>query len=663
MKFKDVIAISLALCVLSAASAVAQPVVIRTDVPNKAFYKDIFIDSGLRINAFPSMPAVDMLGLSSETMRIGRDTLPNQEMQRMLLAGTKDDTNGRLLYPDGEPRFRLIYVNGGLADNHGITLELAGREAFRTFFENGGSYVGSCAGAYLPSRGFDFDFYGQGYLGMWPGVSSEAAITRIFPTYIIPENCPLLRYYDFGGDLKVDSLKHWNGPYFANYAMVPGTEVLCINDLPGTILDRQPSVIAWKADAFTGRIIPIGGHPEQVKDGERRDLMAAILLYALDGQGCAKVKGILENGEVRSMTRSTEDHDPAYTKIGDRQCHHFAFSLPKKARNVRVKLEALAPFELSLRLAKGTFAFKEDATYKAEGAAAVKELKFDSLEPGTWYVGVQCENTVISNEQEDYDHYGNTAVLNGVPYKVSVSWDEIGMGEAVLMRGSDVNEHIKLLSSSAVRSNGNDSVVTKVVFKTGSKDSDGVRIDARESEEPIYLKMDRKGVVTISTPADRIRTCYMASGLFDGFVNLRQIKNLEAVDFSCGHSLQYFFRNCRTIEKLDLSGIDLSEITGMQGAFRYMPALEEIDFGGFVCTSEYLKAPSYLFCGQADKDGERTASGSGKLTIRCTEECAQWLAGTNLRWLHSGAKNAKPIEIHFIDYKTGREINPVWKED
>jgi len=255
MKTLHTLTLSLVAALFAATVADAQQVVVRTDVPNKAFYKDIFIDSGIRINAFPSMPAVDRLGLSSETMRIGKDTIPNQEMQRMLISGSSDDTNGRLLYPDGEPRFRVIYVNGGLADSHGITLEKAGREAFRKFYENGGSYVGSCAGGYLPCRAIGNVACGQGYIGIWPGKCNEAAITKIFPNYILPENSPLLKYYDFGGDHKVDSLKHWNGPYFATPDAVPGTEVLCINELPGYILDKHPSVIAYKADAFTGRAL------------------------------------------------------------------------------------------------------------------------------------------------------------------------------------------------------------------------------------------------------------------------------------------------------------------------------------------------------------------------------------------------------------------------
>ena len=125
------------------------------------------------------------------------------------------------------------------------------------------------------------------------------------------------------------------------------------------------------------------------------------------------------------MTCRTEDMKPAYTRIGDRQCHHFVFALPEGARNVRVRLVSLEGYNLSLRLAKGTFAFKEDAQYSLENSEAWKELYWPTLEAGTWYVGVQCESTVtVSNEHGTYGTvYSNTGVLNGVPYTLGVTWD------------------------------------------------------------------------------------------------------------------------------------------------------------------------------------------------------------------------------------------------
>ncbi len=398
---------------------------IRTDVRNKAFYKDLFMDAGLHLSQYSNMPIVSYLGISYEYYMESSETDASLARQRAIFSGSSVDLNGHLLYPDGEPRFKMIYVNGGDSSPHGKSLELEGQEAIRSYVRNGGSYVGSCAGAYLSTIGaynYDGD-YSVNYFRLWPGMVFRVELTGIYPGYIIPDDSPLLKYYDFGGDHYVDSVKHWNGPFFDNIDMVPGTEVLAKFDYPDFIFHQKPSIIAYKVSDFTGRVIPCGGHPEQVADGENRDLMAAMALYAMDGVGNAKVKGILRNGVVRQMTKSTTDKDPAYTKIGDKQCHHFAFALPQGARNIKVRLEALDDFNLSLRLAEGTFAFKEDAQYKVENTDKVKELSFGTLPKGTWYVGVQCEDTVTSTVVSTGLKYTNTDVLNGVPYTISVSWD------------------------------------------------------------------------------------------------------------------------------------------------------------------------------------------------------------------------------------------------
>ncbi len=411
-------------------------VVIRTDVPNKAFYKDVFSDAGASLSKYKTMPVVDYLGLSYEYFYT--DSYSDSQIaadidtQAGVFIKNENDENGVLLWPDGEPRFRVLYENGGYSGTHGRGLWAQGRDNIRKFFYNGGSYVGSCAGAFFASRGIiDNDYTTtSAYLGLWPGYVNNTSIYDIYPDYIIPDDSPLLKYYDFGGNKRVEGVMHWNGPYFEEYDMVPGTEVLCINDYPAYRYHMKPSVIAYKPSIWSGRVIPSGGHPEQVKDGERRDLMAAYIKYAFDGVGIAKAKGVLHNGEVRRMTKSTSDDDPDYTKIGDKQCHHFVFALPEGARNICVRLESLEKFNLSLRMAEGTFAFKEDAQYKVENTELVKELKFDKLPKGTWYIGVQCEDAPDcklddygGGKYSGYIYSGNLAVLNGAPYTISVTWN------------------------------------------------------------------------------------------------------------------------------------------------------------------------------------------------------------------------------------------------
>ena len=120
--------------------------------------KDVFMDSGINVNSLKDLPAARFIGASWEAFISAphspmeltlRDTL----LQREMICGSEMDENGVLLYPDGEPRFRVIYMNGGKATAHGRSLTPAGRSNMQKFLKNGGSYVGTCAGAYISSMG------------------------------------------------------------------------------------------------------------------------------------------------------------------------------------------------------------------------------------------------------------------------------------------------------------------------------------------------------------------------------------------------------------------------------------------------------------------------------------------------------------------------------
>lgn len=408
---------------------------IRTDVPNKAFYKDFLNEDGIGLSDYKTLTCTNRLGLSTETVYTRTNDAANQAAQNRLLIGDENDENGILLYPDGEPRYRMMYVNGGQSYTHGPSLMAQGRENFRKFVYGGGSYLASCAGSYVGSRGIieagtttsnPAMMAYNGYIGLWPGLVDNTGLTNAYPDYIIPAESPLLQYDNFGGDFRVDSIKQWNGPYFSEYASVPGTEALAYFDYPAYRCHNHPSIISYKPSPFCGRITLIGGHPEQYADGlEGAHLMDALVNYSLDHVGIAKIKGILRNGELRAMTEPSSANDPAHAKVGDKQCHHFAFGLPAGARNIRVRLEVKEDFNVSLRLAKGTFAFAEDALYSVENGNLVKELFFDTLEAGTWYIGVQCEDTVTNDPSSTYgiSYSGKIAALNGAPYTIQVTWE------------------------------------------------------------------------------------------------------------------------------------------------------------------------------------------------------------------------------------------------
>lgn len=426
-------------------------VVIRTDVPNKAFYKDMFNDDGVgvcpgrgNLNAFKDLASRGFTYEYVECQEKHRATtyvsslssVPLESRNAMLkyYVGSDNDSNGYLLYPDGEPRFKMFYVNGGYENTHVAAWTAQGRENIRTFFYNGGSYTGNCCGALLctyrnqPGWTHSGQTPVTGTVGLWPGYPKGMAGN--FTTHFdVPKDSPLMKYntleyQDIIFDGHVDSVRHANGPFFPNPGQVPGTEVLGVYSDQSRSGYGYPCSIAYKPSIYTGRVAICGSHPETTPGSECLWFMTSMFRYAMDGVGIAKVKGILHNGEVRNMTKSTEDKDPAFTKVGDKQCHHFAFALPEGARNIKVRMESLQGFNLSLRMASGTFAFKEDAQYKVENTNAVKELTFSTLPKGTWYVGVQCEDTVdTANDDYGIIYTGNTAVLNGAPYRISVSWD------------------------------------------------------------------------------------------------------------------------------------------------------------------------------------------------------------------------------------------------
>ena len=660
---------------------------VRTDVPNKAFYKDVFMHGGLSLSSYDTLPFLGALNLSHEYVALGSATEENKALQNSIFNSNPDDANGVLLYPDGEPRFRLLYVNGGCANSSGKKLENQGRINFKTFVDNGGSYVGNCAGAYLPAVTEDRTGFG-GYVGVWPGDCSGASTPIWNVGYIVPEGSPLRKYSDFGGDYYIDSVRHHNGPYFERWYEVPGTEVLTLNDYPAYRFHNLPSAIAYKADCYKGRVIPIGGHPEKITEGERYTLMQSYVRYALEGIGCAKAKGILSNGELRRMTKSTEDNDPAFTKIGDKQCHHFVFVLPKKARNIEIRLESLENYELSLRLAQGTYAFKEDAQYAAEGKELVKTLKFEELPAGTWYVGIQCESTVEATPAKTHVIYSNTAILNGAPYTISVKWDEVETGKAVLAIGANANEAIKKMLNPKAIFTDIDSSITKIVFKTSVPDPKGVRIDDPVlSEEPVCASIN-KDVLTISTTADEIQFGLHPSFFFQGYGMLKSIENIEALNTSEALSFTELFKDCSSLEKIDLSSFEAGSLLSIDGmfhncaslrkvdfsplrtnhpiklgdSFRGMPALEEIDFGLMEFNDYEVYSNIYLFSSKKDAGHNRSCSKSNALTIKCIDSVARKMfENASLKNLKDGTEGATPVTVRFIDSATGREMVTDWK--
>lgn len=430
------------LCLLAIAFATYNSLTAQDNA--KGYYKDLFIDGGIKLTSSSNLPSARYLGLSVEAFTSSShksngksaynmiDTL----RQHQVFGGSPIDENGVLLFPDGSPRFRMIYVNGGGAASHGRSLGEEGRARIREYIRNGGSYIGSCAGAFVASRAVKGDSalkYTDAYIGIWPGLTISTGIHNSQTRLNLDNDSPLLKYYDFGNRGYVDSVYHNGGGYGVTDTDWPkGTEILARYDIQGRTdlkLKRNiqdfPAIWGQKADEHSGRVIMCGSHPEFVRTGEKLELMCAMVRYALDGNGTPKLKGTLKNGEERKMYCFTHDNNPDFTAIGDKQYHHFALNVPKDTKKVTLTLKpkaGYANFDLFLLAHPQKYAYLGEAKYKNMGTGSEKTLVINQPNAGTLYLSVLCNTTVETiNTPYGTEYTGRVDVLNGVPYSITAT--------------------------------------------------------------------------------------------------------------------------------------------------------------------------------------------------------------------------------------------------
>lgn len=405
------------------------------------FYKDIFMDSGINVTSTKDLPVSRYLQLSIEAFISATHspdslTIKDTILQNNMICGSDMDWNGILLYPDGAPRFRMIYMNGGKATKHGNSLTPKGRENIRAFIAGGGSYVGTCAGAYIASMGRvnKVPVVTPEYTAIWPGFAKGTKLEKSFTAMAVIPGSPLLKYADFGGDMRIDSVRHNGGcyAYYGKDGVIPeGTEPL-LTYIYDTVsvnskvrIHGEVSAWAYKKDNNTGRVVVTGSHPEAMVTGERLELMAALVSYAMDGNGAPRVKGTLENGKWRVMDKETKDALPEYTRIGDRQYHHYVVNVPKNAKKVIVDLRGIREkddVDLSLLAKSNDFAMHSTSKIKNVAKGANKQLVIEHPAAGELYISVFCESTVSARTGKyGTEYFGRTDLLNGVPYKIMVS--------------------------------------------------------------------------------------------------------------------------------------------------------------------------------------------------------------------------------------------------
>jgi hypothetical protein len=190
-------------------------------------------------------------------------------------------------------------------------------------------------------------------------------------------------------------------------------------------INGLPVVWAHKESAETGRVVLCGSHPEGARiEADNLGLMAAMVRYAMAGNGTPQLKAVLSPGEPRAMTNR---RDPAFAPVGDRQYHHFCIEVPKGVKHMTIGLEGILDaddFDLHLYASRKGFAYAGESTWCNVGEKVTKTLEIPDPKPGKYYISVFCATTVTATTGKyGVEYSGRTDVLNGVPYTICVNFD------------------------------------------------------------------------------------------------------------------------------------------------------------------------------------------------------------------------------------------------
>ena len=385
---------------------------------DRGYYKTLFIDAGIMLDSFYStdsskpqnyIPALTAMGLENDYEYIQTNNQYDETKlaQASIITGTNGDSNfpsdknGVLLYPDGEPRFRAIFVNGGTSETHGTSLGADGRGRIKRFVDRGGSYIGACAGAILAATSVDgvnhydnTDETVTNYtFGLWPGNAShtgwpanygEEGVDSNIYTGITVSDLIAEKSQSLTADETIEPVRHHGGVYAQekyvtpeNTANIAGTNVLGryvysywqegwpgtpaqyanpenltdpTNDFLGTNRDHNGQVAIWayrptgnKVEKDKGCVIMSGSHFETSTAPDQIEYFSSMFRYALDGNGDyhERIRS-LTLGTTRKMNNTTynETGDNWNAPIGDRQYHHFKFTTDDDIEDFELELSS-----------------------------------------------------------------------------------------------------------------------------------------------------------------------------------------------------------------------------------------------------------------------------------------------------------------------------------
>jgi hypothetical protein len=358
-----------------------------TDWPKGVGLKaDIFVDGGDYTSKKSLAAPANLAGLSREVY-----FSHSAAMTRKLIGGNADDLNGVLLFPDGQPRFSSIFVNGKNSPLHSRALGETGRQAIADFYSAGGSYTGSCGGEFMAAYYIPSIWGGEVYRH---GSTGRQTVTFTETDHPIVQS---LMEWNGGSNVVARIPYYWGPVNRESFRHPEGTEFL--GTVTAGIHKGADFLVEYQRDSESGVAVLSPAHPEYNRNASNTALMAAILKRANDlSRAEPDIKGVLTPDQSVVMDGPTQ-------KIGDGQYHRYKVEVPA----------GLAALSIQLSNVTGNV----DLFVQRDGVAHAGSYLAKSTEPGTGYDWV----TLRSPEAGTYEIsvFGSHTLLNGVAYKLTTT--------------------------------------------------------------------------------------------------------------------------------------------------------------------------------------------------------------------------------------------------
>jgi hypothetical protein len=350
-------------------------------------HADVFVDGGAHLSKVSLEKSATLAGLTREVF------FSNSHAQtKSTIGGNSTDLNGALLFPDGQPRFSVLYINGGTAGYHTDAMGAAGRQAVADFHSAGGSYTGSCAGEFVASRRIK-SLWG-GTVGN-PGRTGRQTVTFDEVDHPIVQS---LMAWNNGSNV-VTNIPHYGGPRNSESLPHPdGTQF--IGTITGGLYRGTDFLVEYQRDDASGITILSPSHPEYGRQASHTALMASILKRANDqSRTIPDVKGTLSTDQTVVMS------DPAQ-KVGDGQYHRYSLDVSAGTSVLYINLSGNADLFVQYNGPAHAGSYLAKSTSAGDDMVAIQDP-----EPGTYEVSV----------------FGAHTVLNGAAYTLSVKAQAVDM--------------------------------------------------------------------------------------------------------------------------------------------------------------------------------------------------------------------------------------------